>query len=131
MILGKDEIMALNDLAHEDVEIPEWGGAVRLKTLTGTERDAYEASIFRPGGKSDYNNIRAKLLARCIVDEKGKRLFKDIEVDALGAKSALVLDRLFERAQKLNGMGVKAAEEMTKNSESGQSGDSASGLPES
>lgn len=131
MILGKDEIIGKDDLATEVVEVPEWGGEVILRTLTASERDAYEASIFKPGGKSDYQNLRSKLLARCMVDDKGKRLFKDSEVDTLGAKSARVLDRLFDRAQKLNGMGAKDAEEMLKNLESGQSDDSASGSRES
>jgi len=131
MILGKEDIIARDDLAIEDIETPEWSGIVRLRTLTGTERDAYEASIFKPGGKSDYNNLRAKLLVKCIVDDKGKRVFKDNEIDLLGNKSASVLDRLFARAQKLNGMGAKDAEEILKNLESGQSDDSASGSHES
>jgi hypothetical protein len=130
MILGKEAILGINDLTHEDVDVPAWGGTIRLRTLTGSERDAYESSIFKQG-KSDFQNIRAKLLARCIVDDKGKRLFKDAEIEALGSKSAAVLDMLFIKAQKLNGMGVNDKEDMIKNLESGQNEDSASGSQES
>jgi len=130
MILGKEDIINRDDLATEDIEVPEWKGSIRLKTMTGTERDAYEASIFKQG-KNDFQNLRSKLLARCIVDDKGKRLFKDADIDLLGTKSAMVLDRLFDKAQQMNGMRAKDAELLLKNSESGQSDDSASGSQES
>jgi hypothetical protein len=128
-VLGKEDILGAKDLITEDVEVSEWGGTVRLKMMTGTERDAYESSIFKQG-KANFANIRAKLLARCLVDDKGNRMFKDIDIEALGAKSSRVLDLLFDRAQKLNGLGIKDKEELIKNSESDQSEDSASGSQE-
>ncbi len=53
-LLTKDDILGADDLATEDVEVPEWGGCVRVRALTGTERDAFEAAMFRmpkPGKK--------------------------------------------------------------------------------
>ena len=70
-----------------------------------------------PGSTSEtttpnLQNVRAKLLARCLCDEHGERLFNDAEVEALGAKSAAALDRVFKVAQTLNGIGEKEIEEL-------------------
>ena len=45
MYLTRDAILQATDLTFEDVAVPEWGGVVRVRGLTGTERDAFEASV--------------------------------------------------------------------------------------
>lgn len=118
MLLTRDAILAADDLSFEDVPVPEWGGTVRVRTLSGTERDAFEASIVEQRGKKssvDMRNIRAKLAARTIVDEDGKRLFSERDVELLGAKSASALQRVFEVAQRLNGLSDGDVEELVKN----------------
>ena len=50
-LLSKTAILTANDLQTEDVEVPEWGGAVRVRSFTGRERDAFEASMVRGEGK--------------------------------------------------------------------------------
>ena len=37
--LTAEAITAAQDPAHEDVHVPEWGGWVRVKALSGAERD--------------------------------------------------------------------------------------------
>jgi hypothetical protein len=44
-LLSKSAILCANDLQTEDVDVPEWGGAVRVRSFTGRELDAFEASI--------------------------------------------------------------------------------------
>jgi hypothetical protein len=118
-ILSRAEILATEDLMSETVLVPEWGGAVIVRALTGSERDAYETSIFtaRGGGQSpEYNlqNIRAKLAARTIVGEDGKRLFSDADIVVLGLKSAAALDRVFSVAQRLSRLTNEDVKELTK-----------------
>lgn len=118
-MLTKAQILKADDLPTEVVDVPEWGGKVTVRTLTGTERDAFEESITKKKGKSfDVNmvNLRAKLCALTIVDDKGERLFTNADVVELGKKSAAVLDRIFTVAQKLNGLGKDDIEELAKNS---------------
>ena len=43
--------LCANDLQIEDVDIPEWGGAVRVSSFTGRERDAFEVSMVRGEGQ--------------------------------------------------------------------------------
>ncbi len=118
-LLSKTAILAANDLKSEDIEVPEWGGAVRVRSFTGRERDAFESSMVRGDGrdrKVDLTNMRARLVGLTVIDETGQRLFTDEEVDLLGAKSGAALDRVFAVAQKLNGLSGADVEELSKNS---------------
>jgi hypothetical protein len=130
MYLSKDAILAAEDLETRDVPVPEWGGTVRLKALSGRERDAYEASCMQDRGKQgmvrNLLNVRAKLVARAIVDDKGERVFADTDANALGQKSAAALDRLFEIAAEMSRLSEDDMEELAGNSEAAPSGDSPS-----
>lgn len=129
MLLNKEAILNAQDLQHEDVFVEEWKGTVRVRALTGAERDAFEASIVEGKGKNvktNLKNIRAKLVALTVINENGERLFNDHEAQALGTKSASALDKVFEVAQRLSGLRDEDVEELAKNSESDQSEDSIS-----
>ncbi|KAB8167061.1 hypothetical protein FH609_011710 [Streptomyces sp. 3MP-14] len=115
-LLTKDQITAAADLAHEDVPVPEWGGTVRVRALTGQERDAWEASMLRLGPNGSVQarstkGVRVGLVARCVVDEAGERLFTDKDMATLNEKSAAVIERLAAVARRLSGIGKEAAEE--------------------
>lgn len=118
MVIGKDDILKAEDLAYQEVDVPEWGGSVRLRSLTGEERDAFESEVYSVDNNNRIvlkrDNYMAKLLAKCIVDDSGKRLFSDKEVRELGAKNAGVLKRLFAAAQDLNGMSREVQDEIEK-----------------
>ncbi len=116
-ILSAADILGANDLKTELVACPEWGGDVCLKSMTGLERDRFELGMTKKGknGKreNDTDNLRAKLVAACAVDEKGKQLFTEAQALELGAKNAKALDRCFDAASALNGMfeaDIKVAE---------------------
>lgn len=128
-LLTRDEILQANDLQTEEVEVPEWGGSVLVRGMTGTERDAFEESIIEVKGKKqniNMQNLRAKLISKTVVDENGNPIFTPGDVDALGKKSAAALSRVFAVAQRLSGMSDEDLDELTKNSESGQSDSSTS-----
>jgi hypothetical protein len=121
-ILSRDEILGADDLVYELVPVPEWGKdkVVRVRSLSGTDRDAFESSLLVGSGKSQRImtlNIRAKLCSLVMVDEAGNPLFNLNDVDALGRKSVAALDRVFEVAQRLSRITDKDVEEMAKNSE--------------
>lgn len=129
MLLTKDLILAADDLMTEDVAVPEWGGTVRVRSLSGTERDAFEQAIVTRKGKNvqtNLTNIRAKMSALCMVDESGQRLFNDADVVELGQKSAAALDRVFSVAQRLSGLTDKDVDELAENLKPGQNEDSTS-----
>ena len=121
MLLGKEDILKVQDLQFEEVDVPEWGGKVKVRMMTGTERDSFEQSIMKTEGKEivrDMANMRAKLLVRTICNEDGKRIFTDKDIDVIGGKSAAALVKVFEVAQRLNKLSASDAESSEKNSES-------------
>ncbi len=129
--LSKAEIVAAVDIHTETVEVPEWGGAVAIRVLMATERDAFEQSLVKTGADGsrsvDTVNMRARLCAATVVDPvTGDRLFGDAEVHELGRKSAVALDRVFRAAQRLNGMAPDSVEDAAKNSAAAPSGSSTS-----
>jgi hypothetical protein len=115
-ILSAAAILAATDAVSEPVAVPEWGGEVIVKGMSGTERDAFEASI-RPKGVLDLRNARAKLLVRVLVNEQGTRLFADSQAGDLGKRSAAVIERLYDVAARLSGMSEQAVEELEGNSD--------------
>ena len=121
MALSKNQILATNDIKKETVSVPEWGGEVIVKALSGSERDEYESSLF-DGNKSKASmaNVRAKLCALSMVDDSGERMFTLKEAKELGNKSAAALDRVFKVAQDLSGLGAGAIEEAAENLDDGQ-----------
>lgn len=118
--LSRDAILKAQDLKRESVEVPEWGGSVLVRQMTASERDRFEARLFVGDGATrtiNQDNLRAKLCALCIVDEQGKRMFEDADIAALGGKSAAALNRVFDVAQRINGMGAEAVDDAKKPSD--------------
>ncbi len=129
MALNKKAILEANDIPIQELQVPEWGGSVFVKGMTGFERDRFESSIVEMRGKKqnvNMENIRAKLACYTICDEDGKRLFNDTDISTLAKKSASALQRVFELAQKLSGIADDDIDSMLKNSESDQQEDSVS-----
>lgn len=117
-LLTREMILSVQDKKTETVNVAEWGGEVLVATMSGAARDAFEQSLFETVGKDRKQNLanaRAKLVARCLVDEKGERLFSDDDIKLLGGKSSKALDRVFEVAQRLNGLREGDVEELLGN----------------
>ena len=115
-LLSRDQILKAEDLQAETVEVSEWGGKVRVRGLTGAQRDEYEASVVDMRGRNtriNMVNARAKLVALTVVDEKGNHLFTPADVKALGAKSAKAIQRVFDVAMRLSGLSEDTIEGLT------------------
>ncbi|KMS69791.1 hypothetical protein ACH49_25960 [Streptomyces leeuwenhoekii] len=118
--LSADQILDADDLAYEDVPVPEWGGTVRVRELPGTERDKFEAQFVGKDGASvrmeGLEGFRARLAAATIVDENGRPLFRSVaETKRLGEKSAKALQRVCDVAQRLSAMSEDDVKELTGN----------------
>lgn len=123
-VLTREQIDKSSDTVKEIVDVPEWceGGQVIITSMGADERDAWEASMIETRGtsqKMNYKQARAKLVARCLVDESGKRLYTNEEIDALGKRNGAVIDRLFAVAKRVNALEKKDVDDLTKNSSAG------------
>lgn len=115
MLLTKEQILSAEDAKTITVDVPEWGGEIMIATMSGFARDQFEASLLGKNGGTNTANIRAKLAAATIVDDKGALLFTDKDIMALGKKSSAALDRVFEASQKLNRISDGDVEDLAKN----------------
>ena len=119
-VLSRGDILKVDDIQIELVEVPEWDGSVYVKGMTGAERDDFETSIIQQRGKNhrvNMTNIRAKLVSKTTCDEKGAALFTGTDIKALGKKSALALQRVFDVAQRLSGITSDDIDELSEEQE--------------
>ena len=133
-ILGKKEFLDGGSLPKEFVPTPEIepDSGVYVRGMDGTSRDKFEASIVQmKDQKTNFNmiNIRAKLASMTICDEGGNLLFTEADMQALGKKSAIVLQRIFVVGQRLSGIGERDVEELTTGLQENPFDGSASVLP--
>ena len=110
----RDQILAADDLKREQVEVPEWGLTVWIRTMTAGERDLWEQWVF---GQKDLarRTVRSALVAFTATDETGDRIFTDDDIEPLAAKSAGALSRLYNVATRLNLILASDVDELEKN----------------
>lgn len=128
-LLTKEQILRVKDIETRTVNVPEWGGDVMVRGMTGIERDQFEAKILDQSGKKtkvNLQNARARLVSISVVDEEGNRLFTENEIVLLGTKSATALSRVYDVAASLSGISDDDIEELLGNSEATTSADSVS-----
>jgi hypothetical protein len=128
------DILAADDIKTETVDVPEWGGKVLVRGLSGTERDAFIASISKVDERTkrpNNANATARFLVLCMVKPDGSRLFGNTtDILALGRKSGAALRRVDEVAERLSGLGQQAEKDAEGNSETTPSDGSTSNEPE-
>lgn len=116
-ILDRASILGSDDREIERVPVPEWGGFVFVRNLSGAERDQYEADSIRYNRKGEpaganLENARSRLLVMTICDQDGDLLFTPADLEALGRKNSRPLDRLFDVSCRLSGIGEAELEEL-------------------
>ena len=140
--LSRDDILKPRDLKVEEVDVPEWGGIVRVRELTGEAMNAFQASLVRtrPNGQPfrdkdgtpivDVTNRTAKLIVWSVIDDEGNPLLSLADVEALGRESNAALERIADAAERLSGFNETGIEDAEGNSEAAPGGDSTSLSPE-
>jgi len=122
-------ILQANDLPVIPQVVPEWGGVtVYVRSMTAKERDDWQASYFflnkdaqesadGTPGKVTVKNLSASLLVKMLcADPEGKVLiFKESDIDALGDKSAAVINRLQEALRAASGVTKEDEDAIEKN----------------
>lgn len=140
--LGRDAILAANDLDYCDVDAPEWGGTVRVRSLSATQRDQLSLMVvsfdetLKASTKGDAIDLKldrrglAEMKSQVVVwtacDGDGKRLFAQRDLEDVGGKSPDVIDRLYDAAIEISGASDFSMKSISKNSGTGPSAGSAS-----
>lgn len=133
MGLDKSQILEAKDREYDKVECPEWGGEVRIQSLSLQERDEFHEFLMDfemdAQGQPVAKNIRQKdsnaiLCTLGIVDVDGERMFSREEYKDLRERSAKVIDRIANRIREISDM--MEEEQVKKNSNSSQRNGSSS-----
>ena len=113
--LSKDDIFKADDLPTKDMDIPEWGGTLTIRTLTGAERDQFE-SAFVNHDQIDIRGLKARLIQLTVQNGDGQPMFTKADLQKINSKSASVIDRIFQVSQRLSGLTKEDTEELVENS---------------
>ena len=127
--LTRDAILGADDLPIERVEVPDWGGCIYVKTLTGTERDQFEqmATDRRAKKRFDVRGLKVRLIGMALCDKTGKLLFGgDSDVEQLNKKSGAALERVYKTVSKLSGLTQEDLEELAADFDEGPNANSGS-----
>lgn len=106
------------------------GGIIRLREMTGEERDEWEASnVETKKGQQKLNatNFRARLIQRCVVNEDNELMFAKIDIPQIGKLGASVVQEIFMACTELNGITKEDVEEQAGDFDNGPSELSTSG----
>ena len=114
MSLTRDEI--LNNpppLPEVKLDVPEWGGQVRIRTMKAKDRAQLEHMATQR--KDDYRGLKERLVIMTVLNGDGGLMFTEADFTALGEQSSKVIDRIASVAMELNGMTDKDAEDLVGN----------------
>jgi len=104
-LLSAAQIIAAEDLSHEDLEISEWGGTIRLQQMTAEESIAFTKELKEVNATYGYDVGMFLMLIHSARDLKGNRIFTVDDLPALKKKSIAVLMHLQRKALALNRAG--------------------------
>jgi len=138
-LLNRSQLLEKEELQIEKIEF-ENGDFVYVRQMTGHERDLFEQSLLRKikdaKGNITYeqatDDFRAKLAVVTVCNEKGETVFLPSDYALLSKNmSAKRLEMIINIAQKLNAITEEDKENILKNSEAVQDGNSNLGFAES
>ena len=116
MALTKDQIFFAKDAETVSFDVPEWGGSILLRPMTGKQRAEYEHWASQASkNDNDFRTIRERTILACAVDDSGEALFTFDDLEKLAEKNSLVLDRVSEECQKISGLLASSVEDAAKN----------------
>lgn len=112
-LLTAESILAAEDFVYDIVECPEWGGEVRVRSLSGAQRATLKKAV-----EAGQDNIDETICVMAIVDQDGNRIFTQQQIAALSKKNTSVISRIAIRVAEISGMRdrAKAVKDAEKNS---------------
>lgn len=112
MALNKHQIFATNDLKEKLIEMPEWGGSVKIRALSVKEQLDYDAYIATEPKEID---MALQLIMFACVDDNNNKLFNKDDIELLKQKSSKNLFKLVHEILDLNKQNPKNQEDLLKN----------------
>lgn len=111
-LLSADQILRAEDKDFEDIDIPLWGGTVRIQALSAAQTIEFVDSLKSPAAKKNSNT---KIVLMSCVDAEGNFIFTKDQLAQLKEKSLKVLNQVANRCLILNELSDEEPEENIKN----------------
>lgn len=110
--LSLDAIADAKDVDYVVVDLPEWGGSLRLGSVSGESVTLFREMLERDPNAS--NDAVWNMVAQCLVDGQGNRLVRTDEdrrrtITVLKRKDVRVTDRIIDAMYELLGIRLKGA----------------------
>ncbi|HVJ72025.1 MAG TPA: hypothetical protein VM531_11070 [Sphingomicrobium sp.] len=102
-LLGIDDIERVDDTAFKTVEVPEWGGSIRIGTINAGTMLEYVKS----NDTAAKFNSGLRMIVDSLVDANGKRIGQLSHMEMLKKKNNMVIQKVAEEILKLNGVEKK------------------------
>lgn len=112
-LLNRDAILKAQDVATKEVSIPEWGGSIRVRSMTVAERNEFARRV---ASSEEKTSVGAWLVTMLAVDGDGKSLFKPEDVSELEKRNAKAIDAVVNAILEINRIGDKEVAEAEKKS---------------
>lgn len=119
----RKRLLGANDIKVEPIEIPAWGGTYYLRVISGKARESFEEAY----SQEKMKNFRLRFLVLTLCDQEGKPILSDADMDALGERSSVEINRVFDAAWKLNAFTQEAVDALGEGSRGAPSDASSSG----
>ncbi len=120
-IANREALLKLCKRRYATVDIPERNITVRIQSLSENEKSQYETCLIAKNGKGimreRLQDATRRLLALCIVDDNGNRIFTDGDLSELANLDAFVSSRIYDACQEHCGFNKGDIDETVKNSE--------------
>lgn len=129
-LLNRNQILEAKDIKTKDIEVPEWGGTIRIKQLSAKEYNDITMNMVnirkmaakQLSSRKNANenledainelaikNQKILLLIKSIVDENMKPLFTEADMELLYQKNANVIDRIIAEIEEFNSVSTEDA----------------------
>jgi hypothetical protein len=107
-VLSRDKLLKVKaEVPTEKISVPELGGEVIIRGMTGKEQTIFNRSVVKKGGdrnEVDDELFASKLIVQCLTDEKGERLLKEDEFAIVQGWPASVFQKLAQASLRVNGL---------------------------
>ena len=112
MAINKQQIFASRDLKEKMVDMPEWGGEVKIRALSVREQLQYDEYL---GTEPKEVEMALHLIIAACVNDDNSKLFDVSDIEMLKEKSSKNLFFLVNEILSLNKQQPKDSDELAKN----------------
>lgn len=129
-LLGRDAILkatASASRATKDIPIPELGGRVRVREMSGSLRNALEAAMVNVrnvGDSKQLDKTLAQIITSCVVDDTGHPILRETDARRIVSHNPRAAFRLREAIFDISALDQDDLEELAEGFGDDQSSDS-------